>query len=240
MRRDTFKVALAGLTIGLFTGACILPAAADELTPLDPPQTVKVATIAQASDAALYIAMEKDYFKKLGLKVEFVTFQNAATMVAPLGSGELDVGGGAVSAGLWNAELRKLGVKAVADKGSTRKGFSYFGMAVKKDSPIHECKDVKGKNLSNASTSNGLLHSIVMWLQTCGLSLDDVSLKTMSYSDVVPALSNGAIDIGHLGEPLITINQKNGLIRVVKRQYEMRPSGAGGTAIFLAKISREC
>jgi NitT/TauT family transport system substrate-binding protein len=235
-RRPFFKAGLAGLTIGLFTGACVLPAAAEKLAPLNPSQTVKVATVAQASDAALYIAVEKGYFKELGLNVEFVTFQSAATMVAPLGSGELDVGGGAVSAGLWNAELRKLGVKAVADKGSTRKGFSYFGMAVKKDSLIHECKDVKGKNLSNASTSNGLLHSIEMWLQTCGLSLKDVKLKTMSYSDVVPALSNGAIDIGHLGEPLITINEKNGLIRVVKRQYEMRPSEQVALLYFSQKF----
>lgn len=235
-RRFFFKAGLVGLTILSFTGAGVLPAAADKLAPLDPPQTVKVATVAQTSDAALYIAVEKGYFKELGLNVEFVTFQNAATMVAPLGSGELDVGGGAVSAGLWNAQLRQLGVKAVADKGSTRKGFSYFGMAVKKDSPIHECKDVKGKNLSNASTSNGLLHSIDMWLHTCGLSLRDVNLKTMSYSDVVPALSNGAIDIGHLGEPLITINEKNGLIRVVKRQSEMRPSEQVALLYFSQKF----
>jgi NitT/TauT family transport system substrate-binding protein len=173
--RGYFKVGLIGLTMGLFTSAFVSPAAADKLAPLNPPLTVKAATVAQASDAALYIAVEKGYFKELGLNVEFVTFQSAATMVAPLGSGELDVGGGAVSAGLWNAELRNLGVKAVADKGSTRKGFSYFGMAVKKDSPIHECKDVKGKNLSNASTSNGLLHSIEIWLQTCGLTLRDVN-----------------------------------------------------------------
>ena len=218
------KTAL-GVATALLLGAFSLPAmSAEDLKPLSPVQTVKVATVAQASDAALYIALEKGYFEELGLKVELVTFQNAASMVAPMGSGEIDVGGGAVSAGLWNAELRQLGVRAVAGKGSTRDGFSYFGMAVKKDSPIKECKDVKGKNLSNASASNGLLHSIEMWLETCGLSLKDINLKTMSYSDVVPALANGAIDIGHLGEPLITINEKNGLIRLIKRQHEMRPS----------------
>jgi NitT/TauT family transport system substrate-binding protein len=68
--------------------------------------------------------MEKGYFAELGLKVELVTFTNAATMIAPLGGGQLDVGGGAVSAGLWNAELRKVGIRAVADKGSTRPGWS--------------------------------------------------------------------------------------------------------------------
>lgn len=225
IRWTTERVKNLGSVAALIFASFAMPAAAQErLAPLNPPQTVKVATVSQASDAALFIALEKGYFKELGLNVEFVTFQSAATMVVPLGSGEIDVGGGAVSAGLWNAELRKLGVRAVAGKGSTRKGFSYFGLAVKKDSPIHECKDLRGKNISNASTSNGILHTIEIYLQSCGMTLDDVHLKPMSYSDVVPALSNNAIAAGHLGEPLIAIGVKNGLVRLLKRQHEMRPS----------------
>lgn len=205
-------------------GAAVSAQAQQKLEPLNPPRTVKVATVGQASDAVLYVAIEKGYFKDLGLNVDLVTFQSAATMVAPLGSGELDVGGGAVSAGLWNAELRNLGVKGVSDKGSTREGWSYFGLAVKHDSPIKECKDMKGKTLANASTSNGILHSIEIWLGTCGLSLKDMTVKAMGYPDVVPALTNGAIDVGHLGEPLMSLNEKNGLIRVLKRQSDLRPA----------------
>lgn len=220
-RTSASRGAVAALALALMT---VPSAAQTKLEPLNPPRTVKVATVGQASDAAFYIALERGYFKELGLNIELVIFQSAATMVAPLGSGEIDVGGGAVSAGLWNAELRNLGVRAVSDKGSTREGFSYFGLAVKKDSPIRDCKDMKGKNISNASTSNGILHSIEIWLQTCGLTLKDVNLKAMAYPDVVPALSNGAIDVGHLGEPLVALNEKNGLIRMLKRQHELRPS----------------
>jgi hypothetical protein len=39
-------------------------------------------------------------------------------MVAPLGSGELDVGGGTVSAGLYNAVARGINLKVVADQAS--------------------------------------------------------------------------------------------------------------------------
>src|SRR5690242_3712861 len=120
-----------------------------KLAPLDPVRTVHVGTVNQASDAGLYVAIEKGYFTELGLKVELVTFTSAATMIAPLGGGELDVGGGAVSAGLWNADLRKVGIRAVADKGSTRPGWSYFSLVAKKDGPIQRCEDLKGKNVSN-------------------------------------------------------------------------------------------
>jgi NitT/TauT family transport system substrate-binding protein len=193
-----------------------------KLAPLDPVRTVHVGTVNQASDAGLYVAIEKGYFAELGLKVELVTFTNAATMIAPLGSGELDVGGGAVSAGLWNAELRKIGVRAVADKGSTRAGWSYFSMVAKRDGPIQRCEDLKGKGISNASLSNGVLHAIDLWLAKCGLSLADVDVKTLGYPEVVPALINGGIAAGHLGEPLVSLNLKNGTIRVLARQDEMR------------------
>jgi NitT/TauT family transport system substrate-binding protein len=229
---------LGAAAIVLAVGAA--PAASQtKLEPLNPARTVKVATVGQASDAVLYIAIEKGYFKDLGLDVNLVTFQSAATMVAPLGSGEIDVGGGAVSAGLWNAELRNLGIRGVSDKGSTREGWSYFGLAVKKDSPIKECKDLKGKTLANASTSNGILHAIDIWLNTCGLSLKDLTVKAMGYPDVVPALTNGAIDVGHLGEPLIALNEKNGLIRVLKRQSELRPAEQIALLYYSAKFRGE-
>jgi NitT/TauT family transport system substrate-binding protein len=193
------------------------------LPPLDPPRTVHVGTVNQSSDAGLYVAIDKGYFAELGLKVDLVTFTSAATMIAPLGGGQLDVGGGAVSAGLWNAELRKVGIRAVADKGSTRPGWSYFSLVAKRDGPIQRCEDLKGKSISNASLSNGVLHAIDLWLATCGLSLGDVDVKPLGYPEVVPALINGGIAAGHLGEPLVSLNLKNGTIRVLARQDEMRP-----------------
>jgi NitT/TauT family transport system substrate-binding protein len=92
----------------------------------------------------------------------------------------------------------------------------------KKDGPVHRCEDLKGKGISNASLSNGVLHAIELWLAKCGLSLADVDVKTLGYPEVVPALINGGIAAGHLGEPLLSANLQNGTIRVLARQDEMR------------------
>ena len=220
---------------------CCSPASAqtEKLAPLDPPRTVHVGTVNQSSDAGLYVAIEKGYFAELGLKVDLVTFTNAATMIAPLGSGELDAGGGAVSAGLWNAELRKIGVRAVADKGSTRAGWSYFSLVTKKDGPIQRCEDLKGKAISNASLSNGVLHAIELWLGTCGLSLKDVDVRALGYPEVVPALINGGIAAGHLGEPLVSLNLANGTIRVLARQDQMRPVDQVALLYFSEKFRND-
>ena len=60
-------------------------------------------------------------------------FASAAKMVVPLGTGDLDVGGGTVAAGLYNAVARGINIKIVADKGSIAQGYEYSTLLVRKD-----------------------------------------------------------------------------------------------------------
>ena len=59
--------------------------------------------------AALFLhPAAKGYFKAAGIEVKFQPFSSASGMIAPLASGELDVGSGAVSAGHYNANERQI------------------------------------------------------------------------------------------------------------------------------------
>lgn len=49
--------------------------------------------------------------------MELTSFDSAANMVAPLATNQLDAGGGAPSAGLYNALRSGVNVRIVADKG---------------------------------------------------------------------------------------------------------------------------
>src|SRR3954469_23244483 len=80
-------------------------------------QTIRVGHVNTVSDAGLYVAERKGYFKEVGLAIELTSFTTAANMIAPLGAAQLDVGGGTVAAGLYNAAARDIGIKIVADKG---------------------------------------------------------------------------------------------------------------------------
>src|SRR4051812_22589771 len=60
---------------------------------------VRHGLIGSASDAAFFIAMDRGYFHEQGIELETTPFDSAARMVAPLGAGQLDVGGGAHNAG---------------------------------------------------------------------------------------------------------------------------------------------
>ena len=68
--------------------------------------TVRVGITNVSSDVGLLIADSKGYFKQEGLNVIFTAVNSASKIVAPLGTGQLNVGGGAAMAGLYNAIAR--------------------------------------------------------------------------------------------------------------------------------------
>src|SRR5713101_7082326 len=92
-------------------------------------------------------------------------------MIAPLGAGQLDVGGGATSAGLFNSAARGIGIKIIADKGSNLPGYSYVSLLVRKElvdsGKFKTLQDLKGLRCaepgragSPGSTLNEALKSV--------------------------------------------------------------------------------
>src|SRR5437879_13089487 len=98
-----------------------------------PATTLRVGLVAAVSHAGFFVPMERGYFAEQGLAIEFVPFRSAADMIAPLGVGQLDIGGGAVSAGLFNAMARGVDLRIVADKGTIRTGQSYEALIIRRD-----------------------------------------------------------------------------------------------------------
>src|SRR4051812_34457152 len=96
-------------------------------------ETVRTGVNGSISEAAFYLAVDEGYFQQQGITLETEQFNSATQMVAVLGSGQLDVGGGAPSGGLYNAISREIPVRIVADRGHTRPGSAYEGLIVRKD-----------------------------------------------------------------------------------------------------------
>src|ERR1044071_3818408 len=79
-------------------------------------ETVRVGIISNATDATFFWAQERGYLREQGLDMETTPFNSANFMVAPLGADQLDVGGGAPGPGLFNAILRGVNLRIVADR----------------------------------------------------------------------------------------------------------------------------
>ena len=107
--------------------------------------------------------------------------------------------------GLLNAFARGVKMKIVADKGSSRKGFDFTWVTVRKDL-IDEGKvktpcDLKGRKIGVASVQSGAEINVALALAQCNLTVKDVELMVMTFPDIVVAYKNKAIDAAFQAEP---------------------------------------
>ncbi len=196
------KKTLHSLCAGVLLLAAPLAATAAE------PLTVRVGVTSSSSDAGFYIADKKGYFRKEGLEVTLISFDSAAKMVAPLGAGQLDVGGGAPSAGFYNALSRGIDMKIVADKGSTPPGYDYQPLLVRKDlvesGRYKSLKDLKGMKIAGSAQGSGSNSALNEGLKKGGVKYSEVERVFMAFPQHVLALQNKAIDAAVTTEPSAT------------------------------------
>src|ERR1700730_15212178 len=132
-------------------------------------KTVKIGVVNLSTDVAFYIAEKRGYFKQEGLQADFVYFDSGAKMIVPLGSGALDAGGGATSAGLYNAVERGIELRVVADKGMSVDGYDYKALVVRKDlvdsGAFKSLADLKGKKVAvvaKGAADESVLHQALL------------------------------------------------------------------------------
>jgi NitT/TauT family transport system substrate-binding protein len=173
-------------------------------------KVIKVGSSPTASSAGIYLAKERGYFKEQGLDVEVTDFNNSgAPMTVLLSKGELDVGAGNITAGLFNAIAQGLKFKIVADKGHLEKNKDYLSLIVRnehiKSGRYKSFKDLKGFKMGLTSL-DGVSQEILTekFLKLGGLKLEDVTFVKASYAEMNIALKSGAIDATIQIEPFLT------------------------------------
>ncbi|HEY8692209.1 MAG TPA: ABC transporter substrate-binding protein, partial [Chloroflexota bacterium] len=191
-------------------------------------QLVRVGALQIVSDAGLYIARDKGYFRDAGLTVEIVNFSNLGEQIALLATGKLDVGGGGVDAGLFNGVSRGVPLKIVADKGSNLSPqFSSQALVVRKDlmdaGKVKSYKDLKGLNIGMSQLQNSVEELVARALESDGLTIKDVTPKILPFPEMNTAMANKSIDAAVQLEPLLTVGVKQGLFVSWKTAYEIYP-----------------
>ncbi len=190
---------------------CVLggsAARADDLVKL------KVGIANSASDVGLLVASQKGYFKREELDVDLIPFQNAAVMVAPFATGELDAGGGGPSAALYNAVARGIDVRIVADKTSTPPGRPLNFLLVRKDlvdsGRFKTIADLKGMKIASGAVGGSATATLDKLIEKAGIAPTDVERVAMDFPQVPIALANKAVDASMLTEPSASAAVKNG------------------------------
>lgn len=191
--RRVFLLALAALAWPLAAGA------ADKVT---------IGTIGSSSDAGLYVAEAKGFFKEEGLDVDLTVFDAAAKMIPALGTGALDIGSGAASAGLYNAAAQKIAIKIVADRGRMAPGYMYQTIMIRKDlvdsGKFKSYADLKGLKIALAAQGVSAGSVINEAAKKGGLAYADVEKVYLGFPQQVAALVNRGIDGSIMVEPFGT------------------------------------
>ena len=196
MRHHSLRNVLAAC-LGLLS--CVAAQAGDK---------VNVAVLNAAGDIGLFIAQERGYFGAEGLDVSLTHIDSAVKMMPLLGTGDLDVGGGATTAALYNAADRKIDVRVVASRARTAPGFGYQALVIRKDlvesGKYKTYADLKGLKFAFASPGSTPLSSLNEVLKKANLKFSDMSVTYLNFGAQVAALQSGAIDGTIMIEPYLS------------------------------------
>ena len=222
--RHLLRKTIISAAIALFAGQAL---AADKVT---------IGIVNAVSDGVFFIAADKGYFKAENIDPDFVEFDTGAKMVAPLGGGQLDVGGGAASAGLYNAVDRGIRIKIVADKATNVKGAPFQFFMVRSElldsGKVKSISDMKGRKVAITGAGGSDASVLNEAMKSVGLTYNDVEKVYLGFPQHVPALQNGAIDGSITTEPTTTSLIKLGAARPLTGNDSFYPNAQTATILF--------
>ena len=197
---------------------------------------VKIAYIGGTADVGFYIADARGYLKEAGIEVEFILAGSSAKMVAPLATGDVDVGSGAVSAALYNAFDRGITMRVVADKSGNKGSLSYQHFLVRKtlwdSGEVRTLKDLKGRKFAATAQGNNESAVVEEAMRSVGLSSRDLDKVTLSMPQQVAAFANNAIDATLIAEPFLSAILKSGTAVSMMPVTKVREHSVTGIVIY--------
>jgi len=239
---DVCHAAIA-LVVGLAAALTIATApAAAQTVPLSPRVLLKVGAIGAVSDAGIFVAQDKGYFKDEGLDVELVSFKAAPQILPAIATGEVQASGSAVTPALFNAFARGITMKLVADKGQVAKGFGFAAIVIRSDlaDTIKDFKDLKGRKFAVMGKGVSSTTQLGKALELGGIEPNEVELIELGLPEMVAALGNKAIDGATLLEPFITLASARNVAVRWKGMEDFLPfTGQNGVIIYSQAFARE-
>lgn len=186
---------------------------------------VNVSVYQSVSDAGIYIANDKGYFKEQGIAIDLVQLDAVSSVVTALASGQVDVAGGAPSAAIYNSARQGIGIRVVADKGSMRKGGGYICLVVRKgmEGTIKTAADLRGHKVAWTGIGVGTTNEPALdhLLKASGLKDSDLSLENLTFGDSLAALASGSVDAAYLIEPLAQAAEQRDIGKIIMTGDQM-------------------
>jgi NitT/TauT family transport system substrate-binding protein len=155
--------------------------------------TIKIGLVKSISHVANLWAMEKGYFKEVGIKLQPEDLDTSANVLALLAQNQLQVIEGGISAGYFNALEKNLPVTIVMDRVSSPLGHKLM-LRPDLKGQITQLKQLKGKVIASNGAGSVSTYEVGKMLETDGLTLADVDIKVFPFPQMAVGFQNKAID----------------------------------------------
>lgn len=189
-----------------------------------------------------YVAMEKGFFAQEGLEVELIPFQSGTTIVDALIAGRIDADCMSAITTFWFVEQNVPGkFKIFLVYGADSNEDNTFVVVVKKDSPLQDLKDLKGKKVGTFPGVNQvvLAKAVIRTL----MDPQEVTFTEIPPSNLIGALAAGQIDAYFSPEPFGMIALSQGVGRYLTKSpctlLGLKRGIAGGGFAFSTKFVQE-
>lgn len=171
-------------------------------------EKVKIGYLRLTISLPTFVAAEKGLFEQAGLKVELTPFESGTLIISALIAGRIDANCSSATTGYWFAEQNTPDqFKIFLAYGTPSRKNPTFVAIVKKDSPIKELKDLKGKRVGTfpGASSVELARAIIR----TQMDPEGVIFQEVPPTILISALAAGQIDAFFAPEPvgMIAISQ---------------------------------
>ncbi len=205
---------------------------------------VRIGNLPVVHGLPLYIALEKNYFKEVGIEVELIQFDSPNEIIDALIRDKLDFGSPSIALGIAGIASQKYPdkLRIYAFAGGTKETPNE-NLIIHKESNITSVRELKGKRL-------GILSGTIQWktiakhfLAKYGLKIDiDVKIIELSPSKQVPALESKQIDALLCLEPISTLALEKGIGKILFKgpaEHTIADPFYPGIGVLNTKFARE-
>jgi NitT/TauT family transport system substrate-binding protein len=170
-------------------------------------------------NAAMFVAMEKGFFKAEGLELETLPLAGGAPIINGVVSGDLQFGWTNVIS-LYQARVGGFDFKLIAGGATNVKAKNEsHAIQVAKNSPLKTAKDLEGKTVA-VNTLNNIVHLMAMaWIDKNGGSSSKVKFVEVPFPQMQATLSAGKVDAISVHEPFATAAIEKGASRVLAQPW---------------------
>lgn len=168
--------------------------------------------------APVMLAHDKGYFEDAGIDAELKPLAGGGDMVTLTANGNFDIGIGGAGPSFFNAVASGIDLTIISPLHFEKEPQATPLMVSKEryeSGELDSIEKLEGKKIS-VNARGATEYWLDQALETGGLSIEDIDLKELPFSDVPAALESGSLDAAMLGEPIATRAEQEGIaVRLV-------------------------